>query len=265
MEEDDPASYGREPTERQRPHAAAPPDHTSHRNDSGDKKHQAYEQAYWIVTGGASVLATIATGVAAWYAVGAYNASLDSVAEARKQVVAAEEANKTARRTLAAAIGASVHAGPAEFRQLTQADDETKISIIVPLGNDGGTTTRGLTYAATCLPTLTPATNPYDHRVLDKKPAYNLTLPPKETVKPIICSYGVKEWALVMAAKGSIYVYGRATYRDTILPHERHSLEFCTRLDDVSYTASAFNPGPFAFSYECGQHNCADDECEAQR
>ncbi len=265
MEEDDPASYGRDPAGQEQPHGTAQPDHAGHHHDPGDKKYQTYERAYWAITGAASVLATIAAGIAAWYAVGAYEASLESVAEARKQVIAAREANELSRRTLAAAIGASVHVGPAEFRELTHADGQTRINIIIPIGNDGGTTTRGLTFSTACNVTVTPAINPFNYNALNNRPTYNLTLPPKEKVRPMVCSYTTGEWMRITANKGSIYVYGRASYRDTIQPAERHNLEFCTRLDEVTYTVGTLNPGPFATGYECSQHNCIDDECEAQR
>ena len=216
------------------------------------------------MTGAAGVAATIATIVAAIYAVNAYRANMKTLSETRAQVQAAREANQISSRALAATVGASVHFGPAVFRMFTNTGNASVVSVVMPLGNDGGSTTRGLVYVATCAEFADPPLDPFDSVRLASTRSYRLTLAPKETNQPVVCSYTIPQWGTVMGLKESIYVYGRASYRDTIEPMTSHYLEFCTRLYDIGFTASPFNPGPFSMGEERGKHNCTDDECKTQ-
>lgn len=191
-------------------------------------------------------------------------ATQDSLAAAQRQVETAKEANQISSRALAAAIGASVHVEHVEFRTLTEANETAKINILLPIGNDGGTTTRGLSYIATCVDYASLPSDPFNRSRLTAAKMYNLKLSPKETVRPTACSYTIPEWARLTPQQGGLYAYGAAIYQDTINPGTTHYLEFCFRLYDITFTASAFNPGAFAHQADCERHNCADDECKAQ-
>lgn len=79
------AANGREPAGQQQPHGRAPPDDADHRSAPGNEKQQRYERIYWMITGAASVAATLATITAAVFAIGAYNASWQAVGAARDQ------------------------------------------------------------------------------------------------------------------------------------------------------------------------------------
>lgn len=217
------------------------------------------------MTGLASVFATAATIAAALYAAGAYNAALRTLGETRKQAEAAAEANRIGSRALAAAVGASVHFGHGEFRMFTDARETPKINLVVPITNVGGTTTQGLTRTVVCTDSVRVLPDPFDRARLNAVRPDRITLGPKETGQPVVCSYTLQEWARITAQRGNIYAYGEARYRDTINPSEVHRLEFCFRLYDLGFTSSTFNPGPHAQSEECEKHNCNDEDCQAQR
>lgn len=67
------------------------------------------------------------------------------------------------------------------------------------------------------------------------------------------------------STQSTLYVYGKATYSDTISSSETHYLEFCTKLSGLTYVSGFLNPGAFAFNSECGRHNCSDEECDLQK
>lgn len=182
----------------------------------------------------------------------------------QSQAEAAKEANEINRRTLAASFSSSVHFTQGEFRLHTDANEAPRIHVLIPMGNDGGTTTSGLTYAAVCATFTDRPADPYSPGRVRAARRYSVTLAPKQTVRPIVCSYSLNEWAFIIAFKADLYVYGQATYRDTVNPAETHAVEFCTRLYDIRFSGSPFNPGPFAMAEECESHNCRDAECAAQ-
>ena len=254
------AADGRKPSRQQQPHASPPPNDASHRGNPGDEKHKRYERVYWIVTGAASVAATAATITAAWFAVGAYKASLDSVAEARKQAVAAREANEINRRTLAAAVGASAYFGNVfHMADTVQADGTTKTTIRFKIGNSGGSTTRSLTYQSACADSVESRTDPYDRNVLDTKPVYRVALPPKSEIEPIACTLEVPKVVQLAIQNRWIYVFGLASYRDTTDPDTWHHVEFCL----MTHGFGAGAGGVTTIQTQCERHNCADDECSA--
>lgn len=254
------AEYARTPAAEEQAVRAARPVADSHPSAS-EKEHRRAERFRWKLTGAMSVIATGATLAAAWFAAGAYKAGWQAVVEAHRQVEAVKEANEISRRTLAAAIGASVHFGRVEFRQFTAAQGVNNVNIRMAIGNDGGTTTRGLVYSAACTVSSALAPDPFDCSTLDKSPVYSLTLAAKGTVQHVICFYSFNQWARMVAMQGTVSVYGRAVYRDTINPEQVHRLEFYTQLADASFNAGPFNPGPYALGTECKDHNCSDEDC----
>jgi hypothetical protein len=226
--------------------------HTEHRQESTkDDRHQRYERLYWAVTGLATVVAAGAALAAGFYAAHAYR-------EARRQADAAW-------RAFEASASASVHFGHPVFRLLTVADGTTKTVVEVAIGNDGGTTTSGLTFSTVCVPYLFfPNSDPFDRKRLATARVYHLTLFPKESVLPVACTYSMEQLGMIIGRKEKVVVYGEASYRDTVRPYGRHRLEFCQELYDITFTVSPFNPGPFSMGEECASHNCKDQECEAQ-
>ena len=91
---------GDQPREQERSKWAAPHRDADNRTSPGDERQQRCERRYWIVTGITSVAATLATVVAAGFAIGAYNASWESVKEARNQVIEANrQANEAVRQS----------------------------------------------------------------------------------------------------------------------------------------------------------------------
>jgi len=143
-------------------------------------------------------------------------------------------------------------------------DGAVRINLQVRIGNDGSTTTRGLTYNSACVDFPTKPVDPFDRSRLDASRTYTLTLAPKETVRPVLCTFTIEEWARIIAQKGTISIYGRATHRDTVDPRVMHRLEFCSTLYDIGFGAGPFTPGPFALAEECERHNCNDEECDTQ-
>lgn len=61
------------------------------KRDESDTRHKRGEVWYWRITGTAAVLATVGTLAAAAFAYGAYDAALESVAEARRQADIAQQ------------------------------------------------------------------------------------------------------------------------------------------------------------------------------
>ena len=252
-----------EPAAHEQPHRAAPPQDADHHGNSSGEKQQFYERAYWVVTGAASVCATIATVVAAIYAVSAYRATLDTVRETRAQAQAARDANEISSRALAASVSSSVYFGEGGIRMVTTPQQAIKVNIIAPIGNGGGTTTRGLIYSGDCSDTADPSADPVDFEHLNAMQAHHITLAPKQTANVVVCSYTLDRWRLMISRSESVFLYGQVSYRDTVDLTAVHRVQFCGRLYDLGFTLGPLNPGAFATGEECPHHNCADDECEA--
>ena len=252
-----------EPTAHKQPHRATPMKCADHRGGPGSEKQQFYERAYWAVTGAASVCATIATVVAAIYAVSAYRASLEAVRETRAQVQVARDANEISSRALVASVSSLVYFGEVGIRMVTSAQQAIKVNIIAPIGNGGGTTTRGLLYTGNCTDTADPVNAVIDFGRLNAMQAHHITLAPKQTANAVVCSYTLDRWRSMIANGESVFLYGQVSCRDTVDPAVVHRSQFCGRLYDLGFTVGPFNPGAFATGEECPHHNCADDECSA--
>lgn len=80
-----------EPTAHSKPHRATARPSPGEQDAARDERHKRGERIYWGVTGAASIFATGATCFAAWFAWGAYEAALQSVAETRRQANTAQE------------------------------------------------------------------------------------------------------------------------------------------------------------------------------
>lgn len=252
---------GYEPREQERSRQAAPPRGANNRLSPGDERQQRCERRYWIVTGITSVVATVATVVAAAFAIGAYNASLDTVREARNQVIAASEANEINRRVLASSEGASVYFGSVfHMADTVQPDGTTKATIRFKIGNSGGSTTRFLTYQSACADSVESRTDPFDWNVLATKPVNHVALPPKSDLELIACTFEFSKVMQLALHNPWIYVFGLATYRDTTNSNTWHRVEFCLMSHGFGASANSVT----TIQSQCEHHNCADDECEAQ-
>lgn len=205
--------------------------------------------------------ATVATGAAAWFAFGAYTAALDAVAEARKQVEAAREANAISARALSAAVGASIHFGAPAMQHAFAPDGTPVVRIATPLTNDGNATTKGLFINLACTNHASEPTDPFAHSALAAFRPRPFTLGPKGTINPFACTYTRKEMEAVAARRAFIAVFGRAWHRDSVELGATRKVEFCFVLHDV-----AARPGETASSLvrACDKHNCADEDCEAE-
>lgn len=253
-----PDTRGREPLPQNRQNGTTPPNQAYDYSSPDDKRQKRYERIYWSVTGVASVAATLATITAAVFAVGAYNASLDSVAEARKQVIAASEANEINRRTLANAESSSVYFGNVfHISDTVQIDGIIKTTIRFKIGNSGASTTRALTYQTACTDSIEGQSDPYDRNVLATNHVYRLALAPKSEIEPIACTLEFSKVVQLAFQNPWIYIFGLAFYRDTTNPDMWHHVEFCL----MTHGFGADTKGVTTLQSQCERHNCADDEC----
>jgi hypothetical protein len=246
------------PAAQHEPHRAAAPPSAGHQQGTDDEHHRRQERLYWAVTGAASVGATTATIFAAWFAFRAYEASWHAVGEARQQVAAALAANEISRRTLAEAVGASVYFGAPTFYAASEPDGRPRLALRVPIGNSGGSTTRGLRHRAACVDTNVPSRDPFDRRRLAAAQLYRAALGPREVRDIVACDYGAPEMGRIVAERRSVYVYGEATYLDNIDPAIAHRVRFCARIHSLT-----LSPRVSGVAEACEKNNCTDDECDA--
>jgi hypothetical protein len=254
------AAHAGEPAAHEQPHRPAPPLDAGHHDNSANEKQQLYERIYWAVTGAASIFATLATVVAAIYAVNAYNAALRTVRETRAQVEAVQEANQISSRALAAAVSASIYFDTPIFVQFTDTDGIHKLGLRVLVGNSGGSTTRHLVVRTACVDAEATFGDHFDQARLASAQPYRAPLGPKQVRTPLVCDFSLEKMTGIVAGMRSIYVFGEASYSDTVNPAIPHKVEFCTRLHDF-----AFGQSWVAGSEACERHNCTDDECNAER
>lgn len=118
-------------------------------------------------------------------------------------------------------------------------------------------------YRGACSTRTDNPADPFDRARLGTARSYSVTLAPKQTVRPVVCTLAVPDLAFIQAAGADLYVYGEAAYRDTANPAQTHRVEFCTRLRGLHINANPLNPGPNAIAEECEGHNCRDEECDA--
>ena len=260
MEHTNAADHRRKPSENSDWHADAP-QRQNPQSNTADERHKGGERIYWVVTGAVSIFATVATCVAAGYAMSAYWANLDTLTETRKQVVAAREANEINRRMLASSEGASVYFGNVfHIADTVQPDGTAKTTIRFRIGNSGASTTRFLTYQSACTDSMEGRTDPFDRGVLATKTIYRLALAPKSDVEPIACTFDIPKVVQLAFQNPWIYVFGLASYRDTTNPDLLHHVEFCL----MTHGFGSGGAGVTTIQSQCERHNCADDECEAQ-
>lgn len=173
------AEHARTSTAEEQPIGTSHPVADNHRNAS-DEEHRRAERLHWRIGSVVSVVATAAALVAAAYAVGAYDAGVQTLAETRRQADAAREANEISRRTLAIAISASVNIGRVGFHTLVDVSKVPKVNITLPIGNDGGATTRGLTYSSVCAAFNTTPNDAFDYQNLAQSQFTILLWPQKK-------------------------------------------------------------------------------------
>lgn len=116
----DAAAYGRKPAADEQPCRPTQQSLDSgseareRERDARDAKHQLAERRFWVLGLVVSIAATAATGFAAWFAYGAYEAALKSVVETRRQADIAQQtlvATTRARLKLTAISDARVTRG----------------------------------------------------------------------------------------------------------------------------------------------------------
>lgn len=122
---------GYEPRAQKRSKRSTPHRKTNNSPSPGNERQQRCERRYWVITGGASVVATIATVVAAGFAIGAYNASWKAVGAAQDQAETARSALATSDRPWLAAE--YVNHGSLVF----QPDGSAQIPFVFALENTG--------------------------------------------------------------------------------------------------------------------------------
>jgi hypothetical protein len=166
-----------------------------------------------------------------------------------------EQADATAR-ILAVTERSSVYFGKVQLSHMPKPDGSLRETVLVEMGNSGGTTTRGLRFRLACRPSGHPLDNPFDRSILAKTVLYRVSLPPKlPPVTPEARDLTAMELAVANVAKLTLYILGEAYYEDTFDPGL--TLELCMRLYDFSFAGMTLA----AMNAWCEQHNCADQEC----
>lgn len=124
------------------------------------------------------------------------------------------------------------------------------------IGNDGNSTTRGLSIVVDCVWSDKSNGEPFDLLVPNKNNSLPNLIPPKAEVSipgpGSDCRIPLKEATAIVNGSKHFYFLGKITYRDGIDPIDIHTTEFAEELvidNGVSHAVSR------------GRHNCADNDC----
>jgi hypothetical protein len=168
--------------------------------------------------------------------------------------------NRINTRMLTINESPSVYFGnTAHFRNIQQPDGEILEALVVTIGNSGASVARGLSYRLACHIGSLP-TDDIIAAALSGVVVVRTALTPKAEVTPIACKLSARNVLEINKTRQSVYVFGSASYPDTMDSSSKHLVKFCLRLHDMALSG---NGDVGTMQEECNNYNCADNECQA--
>lgn len=230
----------------------APAKKYEHAEHSTEEEHRTAEQHQWRT----SIIVGQLTTIFAAVAVGLTYCTLQAT---REQVQAAKQANSINQNVLAASVSSSVYFEDTfHIKDFVEVDGAMRSAILFGIGNSGASTTRHLTYQTTCRFSDRPIADPFDIRALLPRPVHHLSLPPKgDPLRPIACTTDLSALNHLQLTNGWLYVFGLASYDDTVDETRSHRVEFCLQTHGVILSPAGWH----TTQDECPRHNCTDNEC----
>ena len=188
-----------------------------------------------------------------------YYANKEAADAAKNSADVAREALEATQRAF---ISFSVHLTPVGIVPQQKMD---RIPIAwqfqVPLVNSGNTPTRNLRTFVRAVSLEHEITSEYDFG--DFKNGWRMFVGPKDS--PVSETNTIPIADISKSWKGAqhIYIYGWATYNDTLPKTPLHTTKFCYELNVGGNPES--KAIPYTFYRITSFHNCADEECDAQK
>ena len=210
---------------------------------ANEDEHRTAEQYFWRRSFWLSVATTLAAVTAAIFAVLGWQQARHQTNDAHESLVLSE--------------AAFVYGNPFRINPYPR-DGIEYDDFVIPIGNSGGTPTRGLRYRTNCqiAPDLK---QDFFTAGLEAGNERTLILGPRSEIAPIACAFPMSDMKKLAATQALVAVFGSAEYGDRVVEGSSHKTEFCYL---AKITDAPMNVGGTIFA--CPNHNCVDDECKEQ-